>query len=72
MNDGMKEYKRQMVSDPMFQQIIRNTVTQCPKIPAHCADPDNTDKWKQLSAMKRGYELAFLQITGLKLGDIHE
>lgn len=69
--DGLKEYKKQMVADSMFQQIIKSTKINCPKIPQYNPNSENTEEWKAKSLMKEGYALCFYHITGLKLEDIN-
>ena len=70
--DNLIEFKKQMVADAVFQQIIRNEILpNMPTIPEYDAKADNTEEWKSQTYLRRGYILCFQELTGINLEDLN-
>lgn len=42
----------------LFQTVMKEVLKERPTIPPYNHSPDNTEEWKALSNMQRGYDLA--------------
>ena len=58
-----------MVQDPAFQALVDRLEQERPLIPEFSPSQDNTERWKQASGRRQGYDLC-LGIFGLKIGEI--
>jgi hypothetical protein len=60
------EYLLHMKSHSFYEMFIAEVKKARPPIPEHDHDADNTEKWKSLSAQRRGFDLCCI-IFGIKL-----
>jgi len=42
----------------LFQTVIREVKKERPTVPPYNHNPDNTEEWKSMSNMQRGFDLA--------------
>jgi len=59
-----KEYLIELKSDPRFEALLAEILSNRPKVPAYTPDSDNTEIWKARSMERRGFDiwLAFLNL----------
>lgn len=57
----MNEFVEILRQNETFQKVLQDAKAERPTIPPYNHSPDNTEEWKALSNMQRGFDLALSQ-----------
>jgi hypothetical protein len=56
-------FLKDLGSHPDYQRLLNSAKEKRPVIPAWEPGADNTEQWKDASAMQRGFDIAMLHFT---------
>ena len=57
----MNEFVEILRQNETFQKVLQDAKAERPMVPPYNHSPDNTEEWKALSNMQRGFDLALSQ-----------
>jgi len=57
----MNEFVEILRQNETFQMVMKDVKEQRPTIPPYNHNPDNTEEWKSMSNMQRGFDLCLSQ-----------
>lgn len=60
----MKEYVELLRHNEAFSVVREGVKKERPTVPPYTHSPDNTEEWKSLSNMQRGFDLCYSLFTG--------
>ena len=55
--EWMNEFVEILRQNETFQKVLQDAKAERPMVPPYNHNPDNTEEWKALSNMQRGFDL---------------
>jgi hypothetical protein len=64
----MNDYLEQLRAQPLFQELMKGIREERPVVPAYSYTDDNTEEWKALSNIQRGFDKCLI-LLGEKIDE---